>query len=900
MVPPLVEVKPGEIVSLSFVVENMTDGEETFEEAITLPEGWLLITPPDVFTLGARQEQVRMLAFQVPGMAEAKEHSVTYSVRSKRNYAIKDEATIRISVMSVSGIKLFLESAPDMVTGGEIYEITARLANGGNHTLTVVIYTRSSNGYPLTLSAKELTLKPSESAPVAVSVKIPSKMPKSLKHFVTLEASSKEDPSVRSSLTVVTEVLSQKAEVDLYHRVPATLTLRSMGQRNETDSSGFDVELEGKGTLEEGGRRQVEFLFRGPDMEDKGLYGDRDEYYMNYFDPDIDLRLGDQDYGLSYLTSFSRYGRGVEAKYHPENKPFGFGGYYVKDRFDIPDWHEEGVYVESVPSPRTALKLNYFKKERDGYNASPKAKDNVYSVEGKFNPLGDMKIGLEYAEGERKKGDQKLEGSAYRAEVSGSLGEARYSFTKTHVEPDFYGYYNDSDYMASSFTFPITGRLRGFIAYNGYETNLDLRPDKGSTSTKETLFQSGVNYSLSKGWYTQFAYDNFSRKNRLWPFDYDIQEKAYRFSVGKSAGNFNYRLEARYADQYDRIRGISASPWNYSFYASYIPSRDLFLTLYGGFGDDSAIEGSRLLSDQDNLGFSFCWQATKKLSLSGWYTKYNFDSKKPESDQYSFSLKYMMTDESYWNFEVRRYDWEYGEYIETDYVLSYSIPIGIPVGKKKSLGAVSGRIFDAQAGETVPISGAVITLNGSKAAADASGRFSFTTPPGTYLLNIDRASIGLGRTATAKLPVKVDVEPSKTTFVELHIVGSANLKGRLVLVTDESEAPVGTGELAVIGALGRKPDAYSQGLKGVLIEISRDDETMRTLTDDEGKFAFLAIRPGAWKFKVYDYNLPAYHYVETPEMDIVLPPGGEQEIVVKVLPRKRQIKILEEGVIKSK
>jgi len=49
-----------------------------------------------------------------------------------------------------------------------------------------------------------------------------------------------------------------------------------------------------------------------------------------------------------------------------------------------------------------------------------------------------------------------------------------------------------------------------------------------------------------------------------------------------------------------------------------------------------------------------------------------------------------------------------------------------------------------------------------------------------------------------------------------------------------------------------------------------------------------------------DYNLPAYHYVETPEMDIVLPPGGEQEITVKVLPRKRQIKILEEGVIKSK
>ena len=76
--------------------------------------------------------------------------------------------------------------------------------------------------------------------------------------------------------------------------------------------------------------------------------------------------------------------------------------------------------------------------------------------------------------------------------------------------------------------------------------------------------------------------------------------------------------------------------------------------------------------------------------------KYNFDSKRPESDQYSFELKYMMPDESYWTFKIRRYDWEYSEYVETDYLISYSIPIGIPVGKKKSLGMLIGRVWTAQ------------------------------------------------------------------------------------------------------------------------------------------------------------------------------------------------------------
>lgn len=899
MSPPLVQVKPGEIVSATFVVENMTGKEETFEESLALPEGWHAITPSDVFTLQTGQEAVRMLAFQVPNTAEAKDYEIIYSVRSKRDYAIRDEATVRLSVFAVSDIKFFLESAPETVMSGESYEITARLANGGNATLAVVVSARSTSKYPITsLSEEELTLSPGESAPVAFLVQTPLKLAKSARHIVILEASSKEDPSVRTSLSVATEVLSQKAEIDLYHRIPATLTLRAMGERNGDDSDGFDVEFKGKGTLEEGGRKRVEFLFRGPDTQDKGLYGERDEYYMNYFDPNLDLRLGDQSYGLSRLTSYSRYGRGVEAKYHPEERSFGFGSYYLENRFTLPDWEEKGVYVGGALSPSAKLKLNYLRKERDSYKNTPRIKDDVYSIEGEFNPVGDMRLGLEYAEGERKKGGRKYEDEAYRAELYGSLGETRYYFSMTHAEPDFYGYYNDSDYMSSSFNFPLSSRMHGYVSYSGYETNLDKRLDRGDTSTKETLFQTGINYSLSQGWYARFAYDNFSRKDRIYPSKYDIKEEAYHLSVGRSAEKFNYRVEVRYADQYDRIRGISASPWNYSFYASYMPSSELFLTLYGGFGDNSAIEGSRLLSDQDNLGLSFRWQATERLTLSGWYTKYNFNSKRPESDQYNFELKYFMPDESYWSFEIRRYDWEYGEYVETNYVLSYSIPIGIPVGKKKSLGVISGKVWELQDDSKEPLSRAVATLNGSKTATDARGRFTFSAPPGTYLLNMDLSSMGFGKTTEEKLPMKVTVEAGKTVNIELTIVKAATLSGKVVLGKSEPARAPETAKPVILGEPGSAETP--QVFKGVLVELSRDDETIRTLTDDEGKFTFMELRPGTWKFKVYDYNIPAYHYIQNPEMDIMLLPGEKKDITVKIVPKNREIKILEEGVIRSK
>ena len=897
MSPPLVQVKPGEIVSATFVVENMTGREETFEESLVLPEGWHAITPSDIFTLQAGREAVRMLAFQVPNTAEAMDYRVTYSVRSKGDYAIRDEAALSVSVLSVGGMKLFLESAPDTVTAGQAYEIRTRLVNSGNNTLDVLISARSSSDYPLTLSAKEMTLKPGESAPISLSVKTPSKVLKSLNHIVTLEALSRKDPSVATSLSVKTEVLSQMAKVDLYQRIPAMLTLRVLGQKDEDRSEGFDVELEGKGDLKEESSR-VEFLFRGPDTQDKGLYGERDEYYLNYSDPKFDFRVGDQSYGLSYLTSYSRYGRGLEAKYHPEKKNFNLGSYCLESRFGAPERDEQGIYVESRPSSDVKWKLNYLKRKQDSHDVTPNLKDDIYSIEGSFKPARDMNLDVEYAEGKRRDGTKELRGSAYDVNMSGNLKKLRYSFSKTRAEPDFYGYTNDSDYASNELNFLISDRLNGFVSYSRYETNLDMDPDRGDTSTEETLLQAGINYSLANGWYVQFAYDDFSRKDRLLPSNYDISEKACRFSVGKSSGNFDYRVEARYADQYDGIEGVSASPWNYSFYASYIPSSELFLTLYGGFGDNSAIEGSRLLSDQSNLGLSFRWQATERLMFNGWYTKYNFNSKRPESDQYNFGLKYFMPDESYWNFEIRRYDWEYGEYIETNYVLSYSIPLGIPVGKKKSIGVISGKVWELQDDAKEPLSRAIVTLNGSKTATDVRGRFTFSAPPGTYLLNVDLSSMEFGKTTEERLPIKVTVEAGKSVNVELTIVRAATLSGQVVLGKSEpARAPEAT-KPVIVGEPGsaETPKVF----KGVLVELSRDDETIRMLTDDEGRFSFMNIRPGTWKFKAYDYNIPTYHYIQNPEMDIMLSPGEKKDIIVKVLPKQRQIEILEEGVIEGK
>jgi len=185
-----------------------------------------------------------------------------------------------------------------------------------------------------------------------------------------------------------------------------------------------------------------------------------------------------------------------------------------------------------------------------------------------------------------------------------------------------------------------------------------------------------------------------------------------------------------------------------------------------------------------------------------------------------------------------------------------------------------------------------------KTATDNGGKFTFSAPSGTYLLNIDPSSIGIEKTAMEKLPVKIAVEAGKAVNLELTIVKAATLSGQVVLGTSEPAHIPNAVKPVVVGELGsiETPKVF----KGILVELSRDDETMRMLTDDEGKFSFINIRPGTWKFKAYDYNLPAYHYIQNPEMEITLSPGEKKDITVKVLPKQRQTEILEEGVIQGK
>jgi uncharacterized protein (DUF2141 family) len=241
---------------------------------------------------------------------------------------------------------------------------------------------------------------------------------------------------------------------------------------------------------------------------------------------------------------------------------------------------------------------------------------------------------------------------------------------------------------------------------------------------------------------------------------------------------------------------------------------------------------------------------------------------------------------------------------ETSYLLSYTIPLGIPVGKKKGIGGIEGTVSDA---EGKPLPKVVVEVGGLTAMTDSDGGFTFPGfKPGSYYLTVEQGSIGMGRITTEKMPLSIEVKGGETSRVSIEITPSCRVNGRLSLRQSDNSGnvqreakPNQVREFSLKGLEGAgNKDKSALKLVNILVEISRDGESIRQVTDDEGRFSFYDLRPGRWTVKVADDNLPPYHYVEKESYPVELKSGEDQVVVIQVLPRVRKIQMIDEGKIR--
>ncbi|MGM0598798.1 MAG: MSCRAMM family protein, partial [Candidatus Rifleibacteriota bacterium] len=523
----------------------------------------------------------------------------------------------------------------------------------------------------------------------------------------------------------------------------------------------------------------------------------------------------------------------------------------------------------------------------------------ITSLEAEYVP--DERSSLKFEGGQsRFTSGNSQKDNAYRIQYSSELREkVRLTFDKIHAGPDYAGSVRDMDHTYVALEFPILSWVNGRARYSQYENNLKFDKHRGS-SPQENLWQFGLNFQLRHGINFSFDFDRMHRYDRLIPANFDISEKAYRATLGKRWKRFELRWEVRHRRRSELVS--AQETWNdsHSYFAVFRPSARFFLSVYGGFSKNNGRAGSYVLRDFANLGISSRWHPSERLSLSFWYSKYNYSGVRRQNSQGNFGLEYKLPNDSSIIFKARNNVSWIAENGPVFYELSYSIPIDIPIGKNSKIGNLSGKIVDGELPDKPGIADIIVIMGNTAAVTNKSGQFVFPAMTcGTHTLTIERESVGFNRISSIKLPAEIMIKGGKTSKIEIAMLKGAKLNGRFVSSSVRHGVSSASGDAILTGDVGQSLEKSPvAGLANILVELSQANKTTRRASDNYGEFQFDSLKPGTWHYKVYEHNLPENHRVKNGEGEITFAAGESKELLLEVVPRRRSIQIIDEGVIK--
>jgi uncharacterized membrane protein len=890
------EATPRQMVTAVLSVTNPTDKKQELITEVKLPEGWVSVTQNLPFELNPTETDTKLISFFVPQTALAGRYEITYVIKNRQYAAIRDFYTVYLMVLPVGNLQVKPLESPGYAIAGEEYQSSFVVTNLGNTEYTINTKVASRGNIPCAADANKFTLAPGESKTVTVTAKTDSATTTALKQRLQLTVEAVEDGQTKAQAQSesFTEIIPRiNGTEQPYHTIPTDMTVRYISDdKNKDRESGVQAEIRGEGTLDEEGKNHVKYEARGPDLQQKSVLGERDEYNFSYWTKEYALNFGDRNYSLSELTENYLYGRGLEGKLNV-NDDFSMGAYNMKTRWVEPGVEETAAYMDYSINEKDKIGLNYLRKDKDS-NVS-----DITSIKGEFEPFKNAMAELEYALGPG--GDNK--DNAYLAKLYGHNDWLNYYLKLTHAGPDYPGYYKDIDYVLGGLTVPINKHLRLNASFRQEKSNLDLNPSLYSAPL-EKYYQLGADYRTETD--TTFSLDwlNRNRKDRLDNPKFDYQEDTLRFGIGQRFGRLNFSTSVEYGKTQNDLNDTTYPSERYTASAYFTPNNK---QSYGGYiyydkNSDFTGEAKR----NTTIGLNAQYQIANRTSLNFMLQTNNYQgSTQGGRDNLEIRLSHIFTNNNKLCVLARYTSYENStQGDDTAFMVEYTIPLGLPVCRKKSIGSIKGHVYDQETQNV--IGNAVLRLNGFTAVTDKTGNFTFpSVKPGIYYLHVDTASIGMNRVPTQKTPIELSVQGGEKTSVDIGVARAAQLSGRLIVYSYQNshdkmtadKQPGDTNVLYVVENSSSNEDTNvveSYGLANTTIELKSGSETKRTYTDNQGGFVFEELRPDKWTLNISSDNLPQYHYLEQDTLELELKPGQKEEISAKVLPQKRRIHIIAE------
>jgi hypothetical protein len=224
------------------------------------------------------------------------------------------------------------------------------------------------------------------------------------------------------------------------------------------------------------------------------------------------------------------------------------------------------------------------------------------------------------------------------------------------------------------------------------------------------------------------------------------------------------------------------------------------------------------------------------------------------------------------------------ELTTSKYKLSWSRVFNLPVWRDREVGVIRGTVYDAEDSMERGIEGLIIRIADQVTVTDEDGQFLFYgLPTGEHNLFIDNINKDMVTETENPLPVIVNSKGEES--LKIGLVRGVTLRGEIIRFAYKDK--IFSGDSAPVA---------QGGIANIMVVLSLDSETHRVYTDQNGCFRFSNIRPGTWSLRIYAAGGISPDYYLEEEKDLIeLKPGEVEEITLKVLPRKKIIRIIDEG-----
>jgi len=857
---------PGKILTAAFRITNSAEIEQRYQAQISLPAGWRSLTTEAPFSVSGGGTEIRLVTFSVPREAPSGEYEVRYRVFDTTLTYAAVEAVAQVTIRPVRGLSLRIINAPRFVTAGSSYKVVYLLSNTGNVEGLVGLETWNANGLPVAIDTALLRVTPGSVDTVTISVRTDPGQIRTFKQMAHLRATMLEDSTVVASLPSGVDVIPVAREDEsMYHWYPGHAMVRMAG----TDGvGGAQAEFSGMGSLDEYGEHRLAFFARGPDVQQYSMLGRRDEYYLMTSTDQYQAVLGDRNYVLSPLTEYGRYAFGGGGSVNVGS--FSIGGFYNTTRFASPRTRERAGFVHYHVDPSALFSLSYLGKEQFG-------KTDIISLRTQVKPFTNSEVDLEYATGFT--GGEPDYASSIR--FSGREPWIYYDIRFIHADPGYRGYYRNVDYMSGNVILYPWRELRLEALVREEERNINKDPSL--YSAPKTRYRR---FGLGWGNYITVLYKTDSFEDLMPGALYSRRERTIQIRSSLALQHLNYLAHVEIGTNEERPLGRRTPFRRYALFGNVMPSH------WHGYGlsfeyhqDENLLTGKPV--ERLTVGLTArvtLWGNTRMFA--GAQSSQTVRGPKQTYSFLDFGIEHRLQFGHLITFQGRRSHYT-PSYNGSDlaYVLQYVIPFSVPLGRTSTSGTLSGRVVDTETG--LGVADVLLYAGSAVALSDETGEFMFPSiPPGIHGFQVDVASLGVGRVLASRPPERVAIHGAEEARLDIRTVKGASVSGAIVEYDFQTSPGIDGTDTSIV-ARG--------GLAGFLLELSDGSDRHRRFTGAHGRFDFSGIVPGRWTLRVVSGDVPADHSLERDFFVLDIRSGSREEVLFRILPRKRTIILLEQS-----